>query len=135
MGARAAVMAATELVAEREGKLSARMRLVLVSYPLQGPKDVRDQILLDLSKEVEVLFIVGDRDGMCPLDLLNDVRGQMKARSRLIVVRGADHGMNARPVSMRQELGEETGAAASRWMVGDIDSEGETLFIGDEEEE
>ncbi|KAF3042067.1 hypothetical protein E8E11_006578 [Didymella keratinophila] len=133
MGARAAVMAATELVAEGEGKLAGRVRLMLVSYPLQGPKDVRDQILLDLPKEMEVLFIIGDRDAMCPLELLGEVRRKMEAKSRLVVVRGADHGMNVRPTSMTQELGEETGVAAARWMSSDIESEGETLFIGNED--
>jgi len=135
MGARAAVMAATDLTAKEEGKLVGRVRLVLVSYPLQGPKDVRDQILLDLPKEVEVLFIIGDRDAMCPLDLLEEVRRKMEARSRLVVVRGADHGMNVRPASRTQELGEDTGRVTARWMSGDKDSESETLCIGDEDEE
>ena len=133
MGARAAVMAATELVAAEEGTLVSRLRLVLVSYPLQGPKDVRDQILLDLPKETDVLFVIADRDAMCPLDLLEGVRVRMEARSRLVVVRGADHGMNIRPASKTQELGEETGRVAARWINGE-ENEGETLYVGEEDE-
>jgi predicted alpha/beta-hydrolase family hydrolase len=134
MGARAAVMAATELLAEQKEKLMGRVRLMLVSYPLQGPKDVRDQILLDLPKETNVLFVIGDRDAMCPLDLLDRVREKMKARSRLIVVRRADHGMNVRPASKTQGLGEEAGRLAARWMSGAMENESdEALYVGEEE--
>jgi predicted alpha/beta-hydrolase family hydrolase len=133
MGARAAVMAATELLAERS--YESTVRVVLVSYPLQGPKDVRDQILLDLPGGVEVLFIVGDRDAMCPLALLEEVRGKMRAKSRLVVVRGADHGMNVRPASRTKELGEETGRMAARWLSRNIESERETLYVGEEDTE
>lgn len=133
MGARAAVMAATELIVAEEEKLVGTVRLVLVSYPLQGPKDVRDQILLDLPKETDVLFVIGDRDAMCPLDLLEGIRARMKARSRLVVVRGADHGMNIRPASKTRELGEETGRVAARWVSGE-ENEGETVYVGEEDE-
>ncbi|KAJ4379173.1 hypothetical protein N0V86_005217 [Didymella sp. IMI 355093] len=133
MGARAAVMAATELLAERNHK--STVRVVLVSYPLQGPKDVRDQILLDLPGGVELLFIVGDKDTMCPLALLEKVRRKMKAKSRLVVVRGADHGMNVRPASRTKELGEETGRVAARWLSRKIESKGETLYVGEKNKE
>ena len=126
MGARAAVIAAAELLRERKANSA---RLVLVSYPLQGPKDVRDQILLDLPKETEVLFIVGDRDAMCPLDLLEEVRSKMVCKSRVVVVKGADHGMNVRPQSKTKEVGEETGR-----MAASIGYDGETLYIGETEE-
>jgi predicted alpha/beta-hydrolase family hydrolase len=133
MGARAAVMAATELLTERHYKRT--VRVMLVSYPLQGPKEVRDQILLDLPGGVAVLFIVGDKDAMCPLALLEEVRGKMKAKSRLVVVKGADHGMNVRPASRTKELGEETGRVAARWLSGMIESKGETLYVGEKNEE
>ena len=136
MGARAAVIAATELEVEMRGKQGgseASVRLVLVSYPLQGPKDVRDQILLDLPESFQVLFIVGDTDAMCPLELLERAREKMRAKSRLIVMRGADHGMNVRPTSKTREIGEQTGRAAARWLSGKIEGEGETLHMGREE--
>ncbi|KAF1933433.1 uncharacterized protein M421DRAFT_415776 [Didymella exigua CBS 183.55] len=135
MGARAAVMAATELIADRKWDENGKMRLLLVSYPLQGPKDVRDQILLDLPEDTDVLFVVGDRDAMCPLDLLEEVRRKMVAKSRLVVVRSADHGMKIKPASRTKEVGEETGMAAARWLSGEIESGGETLYVDDEDEE
>ncbi|KAF1362245.1 hypothetical protein EJ07DRAFT_153800 [Lizonia empirigonia] len=130
MGARAAVIAATEVLAGLREQRAAR--LVLVSYPLQGPKDVRDQILLDLPRAVEVLFIVGERDAMCPLDLL-ETRERMVARSRVVVVEGADHGMNVVPAKRTRGLGEETGRVAARWLSGEIDVDGEVMHIGGEE--
>lgn len=130
MGARAAVMAAAEIVVQETG---ASVRLVLVSYPLQGPKDVRDQILLDLPEGVEVLFVIGERDAMCPLHLLDEVRGRMRAVSRVVVVRGADHGMNVKPKQRVREVGEETGRLAARWVGRELEREGEVVYVGDEE--
>lgn len=131
MGARAAVIAATEVLAgSREQSVA---RLVLASYPLQGPKDVRDQILLDLPEGVEVLFIVGERDAMCPLGLLEETREKMVARSRVVVVQGADHGMNVVPAKRTRGLGEETGRVAARWLSGEIDVDGKVMHIGGEE--
>ncbi|KAF2630401.1 hypothetical protein BU25DRAFT_408348 [Macroventuria anomochaeta] len=138
MGARAAVTAATELYDEVQGKqgedgASVGARLVSVSYPLQGPNGVRDQILLDLPRGVEVLFIVGDRDAMCPLELLEEVRGKMKAKTRVVVVRGADHGMNVKPAHKTKELAEETGRVAAKWLCGEVGNEGVTLYVGEGE--
>ncbi|KAJ8114055.1 hypothetical protein OPT61_g3973 [Boeremia exigua] len=129
MGARAAVVAATQIASE---KTDVEARLILVSYPLQGPKDVRDQILLDLPERSEVLFVVGDRDTMCPIELLEQVRRKMKAASRLVIVRGADHGMNVKPASKTREVGEETGRVAARWLCGEIENGSEALYVGDE---
>ncbi|KAF2128384.1 hypothetical protein P153DRAFT_262877, partial [Dothidotthia symphoricarpi CBS 119687] len=118
MGARAAVMAATSFLTEtiEETDERPKVRLILVSYPLKGPKGIRDEILLDLSEDVDVLFIIGERDAMCPLDPLEDVRGKMAAVSQLVVVRGADHGMCVRGKDREREVGEETGQVAARWV-------------------
>jgi predicted alpha/beta-hydrolase family hydrolase len=125
MGARAAVMAASE---DEEEKVT---ELVLVSYPLKGPKDdVRDQILLDLSASVKVLLIIGDRDAMCPLDMLEDVRSKMKAASQLVIVRSADHGMHTKPASSEREHGEQTGRLAAQWVTGNLQSD--ITYIGNE---
>lgn len=80
MGARAAVMA----------KDDSTQTFILVSYPLIGDKNKehRDQILVDLDKHCNVLFIIGDNDNMCPLQDLNDVRTKMSAQSWLMVVKG-----------------------------------------------
>ncbi|KAF2638950.1 hypothetical protein P280DRAFT_67466 [Massarina eburnea CBS 473.64] len=122
MGSRAAVMAATDLLSCSSPSSTSppNISLVLVSYPLKGPKDIRDQILLDLPSSVRVLFIVGDRDGMCPLDLLDGIRKRMKAASRLVVVKGADHGMHVKPAAREREYGEETGVLGARWVDGKL---------------
>jgi predicted alpha/beta-hydrolase family hydrolase len=127
MGARAAVMAASEVLEEDEDK---EVELVLVSYPLQGPKAVRNQILLDLPESVRVLFVIGERDGMCPLDLLEGVRKKMKAKSQSVIVRGADHGMHTKPAKMEKGVGEETGRVAARWLAGDMQDE--VTYVGEE---
>jgi hypothetical protein len=113
MGARAAVLAA-------HSNTSIRL-LVLVSYPLVGPKgDVRDQILLDVRPEVDVLFISGDGDSMCDMVRLTKVRAQMRAKSWLVVVEGADHGMKLQGGSKlkkgSEEVGRETGRIAAKWI-------------------
>jgi predicted alpha/beta-hydrolase family hydrolase len=133
MGARAAVIAATEDRARRSQTIPTH--LVLVSYPLQGPKDVRDQILLDLDPNINVLFVVGDRDAMCPLDLLNEVRQKMKAnKTWLIVVEGLDHGMHGGGAKKEKALGEETGRLVAKWVRWGDRSVIEKRMRWDEEE-
>jgi predicted alpha/beta-hydrolase family hydrolase len=135
MGARAAVITASDWLAERNDDAGdeCSVQLVLISYPLQGPKDdLRDQILLDLPETVNILFIIGDRDAMCSLDLLNETKSKMSAKSQLVVVRGADHGMQVKPASMTKELGEETGRVAARWVEEGLEED--VIYIGEEEE-
>jgi predicted alpha/beta-hydrolase family hydrolase len=125
MGSRAAVMAAldhiTNIDAEAENAKDENkavvVDLVLCSYPLQGPKAIRDQILLDLPSTANVLFIIGSRDAMCPLDLLAGVRKKMRAQSWLLVVEGMDHGMHGRG---KEELGVRAGKAAAEWVRGEL---------------
>jgi len=135
MGARAAVMAAGELlerglVASGEGgadgeevKVKLNKRLVLVSYPLiarNGKGDPklkeREQLLLGLPASFEVLFVVGTEDSMCPLEKLQDVREKMQAKSWLVRVEGANHGMEPKPKGMMQAVVEETGKVAALWL-------------------
>ncbi|ORY09887.1 hypothetical protein BCR34DRAFT_362694 [Clohesyomyces aquaticus] len=117
MGSRAAVIAATEIAASSDKKGHYDITLVLVSYPLIGPKnDMRDQILLDLPERIRVLFIIGEKDSMCALDQLGEVRGKMKAKSWLVVVKGADHGMHVKPAKAEKVLGEMTGNIAAKWV-------------------
>ncbi|KAJ4353943.1 uncharacterized protein N0V89_005675 [Didymosphaeria variabile] len=121
MGARAAVIAGTNAIT---GGTERGLSLILVSYPLKGPKnDIRDKILLDLPENVRVLFVVGEKDEMCPLELLKKTRTEMAAKSKLVVVRGADHGMHVRPTSEEKRLGEETGKLAAAWADGEGDDE------------
>lgn len=137
MGARAAVIAATETLQQRGASSSAEevpIRLILISYPLVGPKsDLRDQILLDLPPSVGVLFIIGDRDAMCPLDVLNETRAKMAAKGQLVVVRGADHGMHVKPARREKGVGEKTGRVAGEWVGGGVEEE--VVYVGGEEDE
>ena len=107
MGARAAVMAMN----------TETSHLVLVSYPLQpAGKPARDQILLDVPSHIRVLFISGDRDSMCDIDALNDVRGNMACESWLCVVNGADHGMKVKPAKRITKTVQKTGEIAALWV-------------------
>ena len=75
MGARAACMAAQQL--------EHVDTLVLVSYPMMSGKgESREQLLYEIPKTTRVLFVVGDRDKMCNLEKLDEVRGKMGAKVR-----------------------------------------------------
>ena len=66
--------------------------LVCLGYPLCAMGDrtkLRDEILRALT--APILFAQGTRDSLCPLDLLERVRTEMKAANFLHVVEGGDH--------------------------------------------
>ncbi len=68
--------------------------LVCLGYPLKAMSKtarVRDEVLLALS--TPVLFVQGTRDRMCPLELLDDVRGKMTAPSAVHVVETGNHSL------------------------------------------
>jgi uncharacterized protein len=68
--------------------------LVCLGYPLCGagdPTRLRDKVLRDL--RTPILFVQGTRDPLCPLDLLESVRKEMKAPNFLHVVEGGDHSL------------------------------------------
>lgn len=68
--------------------------LVCFGYPLCGGGDrtkLRDKVLRAL--ETPILFVQGTRDSLCPLDLLERVRTEMKAPTFLHVVEGGDHSL------------------------------------------
>ena len=68
--------------------------LVCLGYPLCAMGDrtkLRDQVLRAL--RTPILFVQGTRDPLCPLDLLEPVRAEMKARNVLHVVEGGDHSL------------------------------------------
>ncbi|MCJ1224615.1 hypothetical protein MMC12_001260 [Toensbergia leucococca] len=115
MGARAAVKAASKNT----------KYLVLISYPLHTDKVVRDQILLDLSSSTEVIFVTGDRDSMCNLDRLEEVRMKMSCKTWRVVVRDADHGMNVRPSKGTMSVGEKTGKVVASWISDHFDDKRE----------
>ena len=68
--------------------------LVCLGYPLCAMGDrtkIRDEILRALS--TPILFVQGTRDSLCPLELLEGVRAEMKAPNFLHVVEGGDHSL------------------------------------------
>ena len=81
--------------------------LVCLGYPLCAMGDrtkLRDEVLRALN--APILFVQGTRDSLCPLDLLEQVRTEMKAPNSLHIVEGGDHSLR---VPKRQlELNSET---------------------------
>jgi uncharacterized protein len=68
--------------------------LVCLGYPLCAMGDrtkLRDEVLRALT--TSILFVQGTRDALCPLDLLEHVRAEMKAPNFLHVVEGGDHSL------------------------------------------
>jgi uncharacterized protein len=68
--------------------------LVCLGYPLCAMGDrtkLRDEVLRALT--TPILFVQGARDALCPLDLLERVRTEMKTRNFLHVVEGGDHSL------------------------------------------
>jgi predicted alpha/beta-hydrolase family hydrolase len=64
---------------------------------------LRDEVLRALT--TPVLFVQGTRDSLCPLDLLERVRSEMKAPNFLHVVEGGDHSLRV-PKRLLQASGE-----------------------------
>jgi predicted alpha/beta-hydrolase family hydrolase len=68
--------------------------LVCLGYPLCAMGDrtkLRDEVLRAL--KTPILFVQGARDLLCPLDLLERVRTEMKTQNVLHVVEGGDHSL------------------------------------------
>ncbi|KAL8793301.1 MAG: hypothetical protein Q9195_004078 [Heterodermia aff. obscurata] len=125
MGARAAVMAATP----------DTQQLILASYPLHTEKETRDQILVDIEPGVDVLFVIGDKDSMCQMSRLQTVRNKMKCKTWLLVVQGADHGMNMSPKSATAAIGRKTGVIAAEWIMARDNSKREGRLGWDQDVE
>jgi len=70
--------------------------LVCLGYPLCAMGDrtkLRDEVLRALN--TPILFVQGTRDPLCPLDLLERVRTEMKTQNVLHIVEGGDHSLRA----------------------------------------
>lgn len=68
--------------------------LVCFGYPLcaMGNRTkLRDEVLRALT--TPILFVQGTRDALCPLDLLERVRAEMKAPNFLHTIEGGDHSL------------------------------------------
>ena len=76
--------------------------LICFGYPLCGggdPARMRDKVLREI--QAPVLFVQGTRDPLCPLDLLQGLRSEMKAPNELHVVDGGDHSLQVGKRSLR----------------------------------
>jgi len=93
-------------------------KLIFFTYPLVRGIDERYEELLQLSSDVDVLFVVGDSDPLCVEMHLAAIRKRMRARTWWIRVIGADH-----QFSMRGNNGAGTklcnvaGQIAAKWNV------------------
>jgi hypothetical protein len=68
--------------------------LVCLGYPLCAMGDrtkLRDEVLRALT--TPMLFVQGTRDALCPLDLLEQARTEMKTENLLHIVEGGDHSL------------------------------------------
>src|SRR6266545_404108 len=80
--------------------------LVCLGYPLCAMGDrtkLRDEVLRALT--APILFVQGTRDSLCPPDLLERVRAEMKAPNSLHVIEGGDHSLRV-PKRQLQATGE-----------------------------
>ena len=80
--------------------------LICLGYPLCAMGDrakLRDKVLREL--RTPIFFVQGTRDPLCPLDLLEQVRAEMKASNELYVVEGGDHSLRV-PKKLLQANGE-----------------------------
>ncbi|PYJ23124.1 MAG: alpha/beta hydrolase [Verrucomicrobia bacterium] len=80
--------------------------LICLGYPLCAMGDRtkrRDEVLRALT--TPILFVQGTRDSLCPLDLLERVRSEMKALNFLHIVEGGDHSLRV-PKRQLQAAGE-----------------------------
>jgi hypothetical protein len=72
-------------------------------------------------------LVQGSRDALCPLDLLEDVRGRMSAPSTLMVVDGGDHSLvvSSKQLEMtgdsQQDVNGRVLEAIGRFTAGPID--------------
>jgi predicted alpha/beta-hydrolase family hydrolase len=89
MGGRMASMATTERDLGVDG-------LLLVAYPLH-PAGAPDKLRAEHLPRVRcpMLFLSGDRDPLCRIDLLRPVLAGLGARATLELFPGADHGLGA----------------------------------------
>jgi uncharacterized protein len=69
--------------------------LICLGYPLCAMGDrtkIRDEVLRALT--TPIVFVQGTRDSLCPLDLLERVRTEMKTGNFLHMVDGGDHSLH-----------------------------------------
>jgi predicted alpha/beta-hydrolase family hydrolase len=98
--------------------------LVCLGYPLCAMGDrtkLRDEVLRALT--TPILFVQGTRDSLCPLDLLERARGQMKAPNFLHIVEGSDHSLRVpkRQLQLKSETQEDVDRRILNAIAGFVD--------------
>lgn len=98
--------------------------IVCLGYPLKGANGtVRDQTLLEL--EVPVMFVQGSKDGLCPLNKLEEVREKMTCLTKVHVIEGGDHSFKVSKKAMKESGGsqheiEEAGVKAIQAFLTEV---------------
>jgi hypothetical protein len=98
--------------------------VVCLGYPLCAMGDrtkLRDEVLRALT--TPILFVQGTRDSLCPLDLLERARGQMKAPNFLHIVEGSDHSLRVpkRQLQLKSETQEDVDRRILNAIAGFVD--------------
>ena len=98
--------------------------LVCLGYPLCAMGDrtkLRDEVLRALN--TPILFVQGTRDPLCPLDLLEQVRAEMKASNFLHIVGGGDHSLRVpkRQIELKSETQEDVDRKILETIAGFVD--------------
>lgn len=98
--------------------------LVCLGYPLCAMGDLaklRDEVLRALN--TPILFVQGTRDSLCPLDLLEQVRAEMKASNFLHIVEGGDHSLRVpkRQLELKSETQEDVDRKILETIAGFVD--------------
>ena len=98
--------------------------LVCLGYPLCAMGDrtkLRDEVLRALT--TPILFVQGTRDPLCPLDLLEQVRAEMKTSNFLHIVEGGDHSLRVpkRLLELKSETQEDVDRKILETIAGFVD--------------
>jgi len=98
--------------------------LICLGYPLCAMGDrtkLRDEVLRELT--TPILFVQGTRDALCPLDLLERVRVEMKAPNFLHIVEGGDHSLRVpkRQLQATSETQDDIDQQILRTIAGFVD--------------
>ena len=76
--------------------------VICLGYPLCGggdPARLRADVLHRLT--TPILFVQGTRDRLCPLDLIEQTRREMKASNEMYVVQGGDHSLQVEKARLK----------------------------------